>query len=227
VTLVDRPLALGELFAQTMELYGRRIWAALGIGACLAGMIALARAAPVGADLAVVSLALTGCYAAAARLASGDRFGEAWAQVALRSPVLLVLTIVVSVPLALALTDYLLLILVVAWLALVGFSIPVAMLERDPESTSWFGRLGYALFRSVSLARVEYLHALGVAAALALVYVLFGRILAQALIGFAETGGFAAFLVVQVVLAPFFFLGLAVLYFEQRARAVSSPRPKS
>jgi hypothetical protein len=28
----------------------------------------------------------------------------------------------------------------------------------------------------------------------------------------------------QVVLAPFFFFGLSVLYFEQNARALSSPR---
>ena len=59
-------------------------------------------------------------------------------------------------------------------------------------------------------------------AALVLVYVVLGNYLALALVGIADNGAVAAFLLVQVVLAPFFFIGLAVLYFEQRARALSS-----
>ena len=55
-----------------------------------------------------------------------------------------------------------------------GFSIPVAMLEQDPEGKTWFDRLGYTLFRSVSLARAEYLHAMGISAALVIVYVVLG-----------------------------------------------------
>jgi hypothetical protein len=175
--------------------------------------------APVGADIAVIALGITGCCAAASRVVSGDSFTEAWAQVVVRLSVLLPLTIVVSVPLALALTDALYLILVVGWLAFAGLSIPVSMLEDSPESDTWFGRLGYSLHRAVDLARAEYLHALGVAATLGLVWMYLGRVLAQALVGFAESGGFAAFVLAQVVLAPFFFLGLSVLYFEQRARA--------
>ena len=42
--------------------------------------------------------------------------------------------------------------------------------------------------------------------------------------GFADNGGLAATTLVQIVLAPFFFLGLSVLYFEQKARALY-PRP--
>ncbi len=57
-----------------------------------------------------------------------------------------------------------------------------------------------------------------------LVYVLVGTILTTALVGFAESGAIAAMALVQAVLAPFFFIGLSVLYFEQRARAVSSRR---
>jgi hypothetical protein len=33
--------------------------------------------------------------------------------------------------------------------------------------------------------------------------------------------------ITQVVLSPLFLLGLSVLYFEQRARALSSPQPKT
>jgi hypothetical protein len=218
---VQRPLTLGELFAETVRLYGERPPATLAVGALLAGGILVARSLPLGADLAILSLALTACYAASSRLVSGDGFMEACAQVLVRSPALLFLTVVVSVPLALALTDLLFLFLVVAWIALTGFSIPVAMIEGG---CGWMSRLGHSLYRSLTLARVEYLHALGIVAALALVWLLLGRLLAQALVGFAESGGFVAFLLVQLVVAPFFFLGLSVLYYEQRARAAVSSR---
>jgi hypothetical protein len=220
---IERPLGLSEILAETVRLYGERISAVAGTGCLLAGAIVTARIAPIGVDLAIVALGLAGCYAAAARIAAGDSFVEAWSQVAMRVPVLLVLAVVVAVPLALALTDLILLVVVIAWIAFAGFSIPVAMLEQ-PEQEEWYGRVGYALFRSSSLARTEYLHAFGVAAALAIAWLLLGRLLAVALVGFAENGGFVAFLIVQGLLGPFFFLGLSVLYFEQKARALSSPR---
>ena len=36
---IDRPLKLGELLAETVRLYGERLWAMAGIGALLAGAI--------------------------------------------------------------------------------------------------------------------------------------------------------------------------------------------
>ena len=155
-------------------------------------------------------------------MAAGDPLAEAWAQTGLRLPTLLVLALVVAVPFALAVTQLYLFLLAVAWLALTGFAIPVAMLEQDPEGKTWFDRLGFTLFRSVSLARVEYLHAMGIAAALVVVYIVLGIVLASALVGFAENGREVAVAIAQVVLAPLFFLGLSVLYFEQRVRALSS-----
>ena len=90
--------------------------------------------------------------------------------------------------------------------------------------TNPFDRIAYSLLRSIRLARAEYLHALGVIAALLMIYLLIGIVLGVALVGFAENGEVIAAALVQVVLAPFFFLGLSILYFEQRARpAVSSP----
>lgn len=220
----DRPLALGELLAETTRLYGERLWSSFGLGVVVAGAFLLARATPDLLDVLILALGFTGAYGAAARLAAGDRFGEAWAQVGLRLPVLLVLTFVVAIPFALAVGYLLLLIFAVAWLAFTGFSIPVAMLERESGAEGWFDRVSYALFRSMTLARAEYVHAAGVAAALVLLYLLLGNLVAAALVGFAENGRIAAVALVQVVLAPFFFLGLSVLYFEQRARAISSPR---
>jgi hypothetical protein len=133
-----------------------------------------------------------------------------------------VLTLVVAVPFVLAVTQLFLIVLGVAWLGLVCFSIPVSVLEQDPEARNWFERIGFALSRSVSLARVEYLHAVGIAAALVLLYVVLGIVLAGALVGFAENGRDVAVAIAQVVLAPLFFLGLSVLYFEQKVRSLSS-----
>jgi hypothetical protein len=105
-----------------------------------------------------------------------------------------------------------------------GFSIPVAMVERDAEVKNSLDRVAYSLLRSIRLARAEYLHALGVFAALLMIYLVAAFALGVALIGFADNGMLAAAVLVRVVLAPFLFLGLSVLYFEQRARtAVSSP----
>jgi hypothetical protein len=138
--------------------------------------------------------------------------------------VLLVLTFVVAVPAVIALTYLFLLVVGALWLALMGFSVPAAMVERDPEVRNSLDRIAYALLRSIRLARTEYLHALGVIAALIIIYLVLGIGLGVALAGFADNGRLIAVALAQVVLAPFFFLGLSVLYFEQRARAaVSSP----
>lgn len=221
---VDRPLGLSELLAETIRLYGERFGAAIGLGIPIAASFIATLVMPTLLDIFPVALAFTATFAAAARVAAGDGFAEAWAQAGLRLPTLLVLTVVVAVPFALAVGQLFLLILAVAWLGLTGFTIPVAMLERDPDAKNWFDQLSYTLYRSVWLARAEYLHAVGVAAALVILEIVLGVLLASALAGFAENGREAALAITQIVLAPFFFLGLTVLYFEQKARALSSPR---
>jgi hypothetical protein len=220
----ERPLPLGELIAETIRIYGERPRAALGLGAVVGGAFLLARVVPSLLEVLVVALAFTAVYGAAARIVSGDSFAEAWAQVGVRAPVLLVLTFVVAVPFAIAVGYLLLLVLAVLWLALSGFSIPVAMLEREGSGDGVFGRIAYALDRSLRLARTEYLHAAGIVAALVIAYVVFSVLIGVALVGFADNSETVAAALVQLVLAPLFFLGLAVLYYEQRARAaVSSP----
>jgi hypothetical protein len=223
----DRPLTLGELLSEAVRLYSVHPGAALGLGLVEGGAFLLARLTPDLFDVLIIALAFTGIYGAAARLVHGDTFAEAWAQVFVRAPTLLVLTFVVAVPVVIAIPFLFLLVVGALWIALMGFAIPVAMLERDPEVKNSFDRIAYSLLRSIRLARVEYLHALGVIAALLVIYLLLGIVLAQALVGFAENGEVIAAAIVQVVLAPFFFLGLSVLYFEQRARAVVSSPPEA
>ena len=225
---VERRLKLGELLAETVRLYGERLWAAAGIGAFLAGAILLiGLVSHLLVAIFIVAPAVTVCWAVAARIALGDPAAEAWAQVGVRAPVLLPLTLVVSVPFVLGVVDVLILFFSVAWIAFVGFAIPVAMVERAPDGTSWFGQIGFALTRATDLARVEFLHVLGVSAALAVIYALFGPFLGALLTGFGDNGGLAARALSNGVLGPFFFLGLSLLYFEQRARTLSSPQPKT
>jgi hypothetical protein len=223
----DRPLMLGELLSETVRIYSARPRAAIGLGLVEGGAFLLTRATPDLLDALVLAVAFAIIYGAAARLVSGDTFMEAWAQVGLRTPTLVVLTFVVAVPAVIALQYLFLLVIGALWLALVGFSIPVAMLERDPEVTNPFDRIAYSLLRSIRLARAEYLHALGVIAALLMIYLLIGIVLGVALVGFADNGEVIAAALVQVVLAPFFFLGLSILYFEQRARAAVSSPPEA
>jgi hypothetical protein len=220
----DRPLRLGEILAETIHLYGRRRRAAVGLGLIEAGAFLLSRIVPGLVSVLVLALAFTALYAAAARLLAGDSFAVAWRHVGGRVPVLVVLTFVVAVPFAIAVGYLFLLVLAVLWLALSGFAIPVAVIEERDDVQGSLDRLAYSLQRSVVLSRAEYLHAAGVVAALVIVYLVVGTLIGVSLIGFADNGGVAAAALVQLVLAPFFFLGLAVLYYEQRARAaVSSP----
>jgi hypothetical protein len=221
---VERPLTLGELVAETIRVYGERLWAALGLGAVYAGALVASALVHVALHFAVASLMLVATYGAAARLLLGDSLREAWGQVAVRLPVLLVLALVVGLPFVLA-SSYLLLVLPAAlWIAFVGFSIPVAVVEPSEEGRGWVGHVSYALERTIALARVEYLHAAGVAAALLLVNLVIGIVFRGALVGFADNTAVVAGLIAQLVLSPFFFLGLSVLYFEQRARLAVSSR---
>jgi hypothetical protein len=229
VTIIDRPLGLTELLAETVRLYGERIWAVVGMGVFLAGALLLGSV--IGHLLALIALvapAITATYGVAARIAVGDPAREAWAQVGLRAPVLLPLALVVSVPFVLGIVDVIVLVFAVAWLAFVGLSIPVAMIERAPAGTRWYEQIAYALTRGSDLARKEYLHVLGITAALVLIYAILGPILTGLLTGFGDNGTLVASVIANGVIGPFFFLGLSLLYFEQNARALSSPpKPKT
>jgi hypothetical protein len=226
MTTVDRPLGLGEILAETVRLYGERFWAALALGVVYTAAIAGAAVIHEALYYVVAAFMVATAYAGAARLAAGDSFGEAWAQVVVRLPVMLVLALVVGLPFVLAGSYLVFLLVAAAWIGLIGFAVPVAVLEREHEKPGFAARIAYALERAVTLARTEPLHATGVAAALVFLNYLLGIILGGALAGYGENSRTVAGLLAQLVLAPFFFFGLSILYFEQKARAVSSARPQ-
>lgn len=223
MTTVDRPLGLGEILAETVRLYGERVWAALALGFVYTAAIAGAALVHDALYYVVAAFMVAAAYAGAARLAVGDSFREAWGQVAVRLPIILVLALVVGLPFVLATSYLVFLLIAAAWIGLVGFAVPVAVLEREGDKPSFAARIAYALERALALARTDVLHAAGVAAALVLLNYVLAIVLGVTLAGFGDNSRAVAVLLAQVVLAPFFFLGLSILYFEQKARAISSP----
>ena len=194
---------IGQVVAEAIRLYGARFWPslALGIGPGLLGIAAaeLHGASRVAVVVGVGPLVLASSYAGAIALISGY---------------LAFLPVCVS-RLWIFPGIYL---VALAWLALIGLSVPAALLERR----------GYAdaLRRGVQLARADYLHALGSLATLAITIFLTGLVIFFSLReGSGQALRIAAALALAV-LAPVFVLGAAVLYVDQEARVESGPRPR-
>jgi hypothetical protein len=106
----------------------------------------------------------------------------------------------------------------VAWLALVGLTVPVVMIEDLAPRA--------ALRRAVELCRADYIHALGALATLVIVFVLTRLALAFLLREQADNTIRVAVFLADLVVSPLLFLGAALLYFDQAARVGSSPRAR-
>lgn len=206
---------VGQLIAEAIRLYGRRFWPslALGIGPAVTG-IALA-ALPGWADFVFLltggALLMTGSYVGATLIA-GEARGD-------RRAVATALTVGTLVFVPFPFLVSLLFLPGVAWLALVGLAVPVAVLERIGFRAS--------LRRATELARADYVHALGSLSALAIVAFLTSTVLFFLLRGQGEATLQAAAFLAILVISPLLFLGAALLYFDQAARVVDSrPRRK-
>jgi hypothetical protein len=103
-----------------------------------------------------------------------------------------------------------------AWLAFIGLAVPAAMVERL--------RFRDALERGRRLGTVDYVHALGSLAALVVVVGIAGNTLSALLHTQGDNGQRAAVFLSDLVLGPLLFLGGALLYVDQAARAVRSAR---
>jgi hypothetical protein len=219
---IRRPLRLGELLRASARIYSSRGWAFSFVGLIQAGTIVAAEYVSVPVAIAISSLAFALAAAAVARLVIGDEFRDALAKAARAAPVLLVLALVVAVPFYVSGGLYVLLLVFSAlWLALTGFAIPATMIEKPPDP-SFGGRVAYSLRRTTTLARVEFWHAVGVVAVLLVVYLVLGIVLSITIAGASDLDQQWALAAAQVPLAPFFFIGLSVLYFDQRARALET-----
>ena len=212
-----RPAALpperrtvGQLVAESIQLYGRRFWPSLALGIPAAVIVALGSwlhggvrlAAVLVAGSALSSAALVGAVAIAhprprERAALAAAFG---AGLVVFTPALLAWLVVFPGIYLLAL----------AWIGATLFAVPALLVEGAP--------LRGALRRSLQLARADAVHVLGGLATFTIAIVLTALVLTFLLRGFGDQGLRWAAMLALLVVTPLFFLGAALLYTDQAAR---------
>lgn len=196
---------VGQLVAETLRLYGRRFWRALPLGLSLALLNQVSAGRSVWAQVAILAAwapLLTASYVAASALVAGSRPLPRVAAIALAAGTLAFLPV--------PLLSLLFALPAVAWLALVGLVVPVAVIEQ----------VGFraAFQRAVRLARADYVHALGSLATLTIVFALTRLVLVLLLRGTGDQTERIAVFLADLVLGPVLFLGAALLYYDQSAR---------
>ena len=197
---------MGQLVAESIRFYGAHFWPviALGVGPAVLGV--MFGAIPGNTQLALAmtfgAVVMATCFAVATSLVTGVRSDLRSLSNAIAVGVL------VAIPVPYLISLFLL--PAVAWLALLGLAVPVAIVERRGVLDS--------LGRGVRLARADYVHALGSLAALTVV----GLLTTFALLFVLREQGdvtiaVAAFLSLLVT-SPLLFVGGALLYTDQEAR---------
>jgi hypothetical protein len=203
---------VGQLVAEAIRLYGRRFWLSLPLGLPLAVADQLATEASLRGRIVVLVASapfFTVAYAAACVLAAGKRAPLS------RWVAALAVGTLAFVPAAFFLPWFAL--ASVLWLALVGLVVPVLLLE-DTAVTR-------APARAIRLALADFVHVAGSIATLVIVFVLTRLALGALLQAQADNTARVALFLADAVLAPLVFLGSAIVYFDQAARAVQS-RPR-
>ena len=209
-----RPVALppaertvGQLVAESIRFYGDHFWRALWLG------LAPATLAVVGANVSrrtalflsptLFGALLSATYVYASVLVLGKRPPRS------RLLVAWLVGWLVFVPVPFLLLAFLLPGLV--WLAGVGLVVPVLVVEDVPVRG--------ALARAWALARADLVHDAGSLFTLAIVVLLTQAVLAFILRGFGDAAVWAAYFLASVVVSPLLFVGAALLYVDQAARA--------
>ena len=107
----------------------------------------------------------------------------------------------------------------VAWLGILGFAVPAAIIERR--------ELRAAIRRGLALARADYVHAIGSLATLVILSFLTATMLFLLLRGGSKIALSSAAFASLLLISPILFLGGGLLYFDQAARLESGgPRPR-
>jgi hypothetical protein len=213
--LPPRERTVGQLVGETIRAYGDNFWRALPLGlplvlvdqACVhrnegTQILIFLAAAPLMAAAYVWACALVHRVRPAA------------------SPFLLALLIYLPFPLLRAI--YIL--PAAAWFALVGLTVPAALVERK--------RSRAALARGLELGRADYVHALGSLAALVVVVGVGEITLTTLLHSMGDASARVSQALADLVLTPLLYLGGAMLYLDQAARvgsarAAATPRRRA
>jgi hypothetical protein len=194
---------VGQLVAESLRLYGRRIWPSLALGVPAALLNLLARVLDDTLLLVLVpvlgGLLLSLSYVGAVAIASERpvRVLRALAGGVLAFLPFPFLTAFFILP-------------GLVWLAAFGLVVPVLALER----------IGFwlAFLRAYKLARADFVHTLGSLATLAILVFLTQSMLFFLLRGTSDQTLDIASFVAALVVSPLLFLGTALLYFDQAAR---------
>jgi hypothetical protein len=198
---------VGQLVAETINLYRRRFWASLGLGLGPAAAAVGVTVIPGWWALAFVLtggvLLMTASYVRAVTIVEPGPLDRSvlWTGVAAGYAVFLPAPFLYSFFILPA----------VVWLALFGLAVPAALLER----------LGFrdSLRRGLALARADLVHSIGSLATLVIVAFLTSTVLFFLLHSGSEAARAVAAFLSLLVISPILFLGAALLYFDQAARA--------
>lgn len=196
---------VGQLVAETIRAYGNDFWRVLplGIPLAVADQLSVRQHAVVQMLVfwAALPLFVAG-YLWACRLVLGAR------------PTLVAAAVAALIWLPFPALRAAFVLPALAWLALIGLAVPAAMVEHL--------RFRHALFRGRQLGTADYVHALGSLAALVVVVGIAANTLSALLHTQGDNGQRVAVFLSDLVLSPLLFLGGALLYVDQRARAVRS-----
>jgi hypothetical protein len=202
---------VGQLVAETIHVYQRNFWRALAIGV-LPGIASVVAAELGGWHRYAFALAgapvFTLSYVLAAGIVGnvgvrGRRAVRAFAA-----------GLLVYIPFPFLAVAFVLPGL--AWFALFGLVVPVALIE---------GRgLRDSFVRAQQLGRADFAHALGGLCALTITVVLSQGVVFYLLRGFADNAAPTAASLAGIAFSPLLFLGAAILYGDQVARVGSSRR---
>jgi hypothetical protein len=200
---------VGQLVGETIRAYGDNFWRALPLGLPLALVDQLAVHRSIGAQVLLYYAAaplIAGAYVWAGSVVARVPFsrGAFW------------LALLVYLPFPLLRAVFIL--PAVAWFALVGLAVPAFMLEPQPAA-GLRARTRAALRRGFELGRVDYVHALGSLAALVVVVGVGEETLWVLLHSMSDANARVALALADVVLSPLLYLGGAMLYGDQAARA--------
>lgn len=196
---------VGQLVAETIRAYGNQFWRVLPLGVPLAvaDQLSVRQTAPVQMIVFWATLPLfVGGYLWACRLVLDA------------APTVIAAAVAALIWLPFPALRSAFVLPALAWLAFVGLAVPAAMVER----------LGFrdALERGRRLGTADYGHALGSLAALVVVVGLASNTLSALLHTQGDNGQRVAVFLSDLVLSPLLFVGGALLYVDQAARAVRS-----
>jgi hypothetical protein len=197
---------VGQLVAETIRAYGNDFWRILPLGLPLAVADQLSVRQHIPVQMLVYWLTtplFVAGYLWACRLVLDAR--------PTRAAMLVAVLVWLPFP---ALRALFLNLPGVAWLAFIGLAVPAAMVERRGFRD--------ALFRGRELGTADYVHALGSLAALVLVVGIAANTLSVLLHTQGDNGQRVAVFLSDLVLSPMLFVGGALLYIDQSARAVRS-----